>query len=151
MKVPGSGNFSQGKYGNLYIHFKIQPHSSFIRDGLNIKSNIEISLIEALEGIKKSVETIDGKVEVEIPRGIQPQQTLRLKYRGIKSSKTGKIGDHLVNIKVKIPQLDEGQLSQAKNIFCQVSKQWYKLNNFRGQTNKSFFKQIQERLSNILK
>jgi molecular chaperone DnaJ len=46
---------------------------------------------------------MDGSVEVRVPEGTQPGQKLRLKGQGIEGQ-GGKVGDHYVEIEVKIPR-----------------------------------------------
>ena len=52
---------------------------------------------------KVDVETLDGKVGLTIPPGVQPGQKLRLRGRGITDHR-GRTGHHFVRIRVTIPR-----------------------------------------------
>lgn len=97
------------------MQFQVLPHKEFKRENENILSKLEISLIEALEGCAKKVETIEGPIDLQIPKGTQPGQKLRLRYKGLRSSKTGKYGDQIVTVNVNIPNLEPAQITALKN------------------------------------
>lgn len=96
----GVGDFG-GSSGDLYLHIKVNPHPSFIREGYNIKNEIDIDFFEAILGTQKEVSTIDGLVTLKIPAGTQPGKVFRLSGKGV--SYNHRRGDHLVTVNVKIP------------------------------------------------
>ena len=116
MRYSGKGNFSQGKFGSLFVQFNVNSHKNFRREGDNILTEIDIPLIEALEGRQKTIDSIDGPISLEIPKGVQPGQRIKLKYKGVKSSKSGKHGDLVVIVNVKLPILDSLQIKGMKGI-----------------------------------
>ena len=62
-----------------------------------------MSFIDCALGVQIEVPTVYGDVKVQIPEGTQPDQTLKLKDRGIKDLRTGKPGNEFIHIKVKTP------------------------------------------------
>ena len=116
LRYSGKGNFSQGKYGSLFVQFNVNSHKNFRREGDNIITEIEIPLIDALEGRQKVIDSIDGPIPLEIPKGVQPGQRIKLKYKGVKSSKSGKHGDLVAIVNVKLPLLDNSQIKGMKSI-----------------------------------
>ena len=77
----------------------------FNRDGIDIKSDVPISYIEAILGTKTRVPVVDGEVEIKVPAGTQPGTTLRIRGKGVpKLGDATTRGDHFVKIKVEIPK-----------------------------------------------
>ena len=83
--------------------FQISNHDYFIRDGINIKSEININMAQAALGSVVIVKTIEGDRELDIPSGTQSGQTFRMRGIGVAQLQGSRRGDHLVTINVKIP------------------------------------------------
>ncbi len=103
MRLAGKGFASDfgGPPGDLYLLLRIIPHSKFKRIGSNIQSEEEISYLDAILGTKIKVETVQGIFDLNIPAGTQPNAMLKIAGKGVESKNKG---DHIVNIKVKIPK-----------------------------------------------
>ncbi len=99
----GEPGINGGPNGDLYIHVNVQSHPLFKRDGNKIYSEKEIDLPTAILGGKVNVETLQGPVTLKIPAGTQSGTKFKLKKRGIRFA-SGRIGDHYVTIKVRIPK-----------------------------------------------
>lgn len=68
IKMSNKGNFD----GDLYLKVQVRKSSNFKRVGLNALSELKISVLDAILGADKVVETIEGsKKTVKIPKGIQ--------------------------------------------------------------------------------
>ena len=104
--------------GDLYIHINTLNHSKFQRDNLDIYSDETISYIDAILGKTIRAETVDGVVEVKVPPGIQPDQKLRLRGRGVyKLNSDNQRGDAFIKVKVKIPtKIDEKEKELIQQI-----------------------------------
>jgi molecular chaperone DnaJ len=104
LRVPGKG--SPGAFGkengDLFLVIKIAGNSKFGRNGLNIQTELELDFVDAILGVSKTIDTIHGPILVKIPQGSQPSSVVRVKEKGIINNKKQK-GDHLILIKVKIP------------------------------------------------
>lgn len=98
----------EGIPGNLYIEVIVEKHSKFKRDGRNVSSNLKLSYPQLVLGDEVEVDTIDGKVNLKIPAGVQVGDTLRLKRQGLpvfNNSQVSEVtGDQLVNIDIDIPK-----------------------------------------------
>ena len=99
----GEAGRNGGENGDLYLEIVIIPHEFFKRDGNDIHIDIPISFVDATLGKKVDIPTVYGDAEVEIPAGVQPNQILRLKGRGIKDMRKGTPGDQYVHVIVKTP------------------------------------------------
>ena len=105
LRVSGKGN-SLGKdsmNGDLFVTVRVTPHPGLERAGDDVLSSIEISFSQAALGCKMEVETLDGKEEINIKPGTQPNEKIILKSRGMVQLNGYRRGNHIINIKVKIP------------------------------------------------
>lgn len=91
-----------GTPGDLYVTISVKEHPLFRRDNDEVVSREEITYSQAVLGDKIETQTIDGKVTIKIPSGIQSGDFLKIRNKGIFLNNHK--GDHLVEIKVKIPK-----------------------------------------------
>jgi DnaJ-class molecular chaperone len=97
--LPGS----DGKPGDAYVQISVRPHPDFQREGFDIQSVLPVSLGEALNGASVRVATIDGPVEVKVPKGAREGTKLRLRGKGVSRGKDGGRGDQFVEIHITPP------------------------------------------------
>ena len=115
VRVAGKGEpgFNGGEPGDLYLLIHIKPHRTLQRENDDLHLEVPITVNEAVSGGTISVPTIDGMVNLKIPRGSQSGQSLRLKGKGAFNLKTGARGDMMVKLIVKIPKADNEELVSA--------------------------------------
>jgi molecular chaperone DnaJ len=90
--------------GDLLVTFKVQPHSFFRREGLDVHCAVPINVAQALLGSKVRVRTIDGKkVALRIPPGTQSGTRFRIAGQGVE--KSGRRGDQYVQVKIDVPEV----------------------------------------------
>lgn len=100
----GDAGVKGGPPGDLYVYLAVNPDKKFRRDGINILSEVEVSYLQAILGDTIQVDTVDGKEELGIPAGLQPNKVLTLEGRGVpKLGNPVSRGDHLITVKVVIP------------------------------------------------
>lgn len=126
LKGQGEGGFSGGESGDAYLITHLATHDHFRREGLDIFTDVPISLSEAVQGAKISIPTVHGAVSIVVPAHSNSGNKLRLKGKGIakrfsttsaSESSRGQnqgesnlwAGDHFVTLMVKLP--DEEDLS----------------------------------------
>jgi molecular chaperone DnaJ len=74
------------------------------RDGINLRSSISISYINAILGSIEKVITVEGLMDLQVPAGTQPGDILVMPKLGMpKLNKPSSRGDHFFTIKVTIP------------------------------------------------
>jgi len=105
--MPGAGG---GPNGDAFVEIQVDPHAYFARDGLDIRVDVPISLMEAVLGAKVNVPTIHGTVAVTVPAGSSSGQVLRLKGRGI--AKSGKKGDEFARLMIQLPEKMDPKLKE---------------------------------------
>jgi molecular chaperone DnaJ len=89
--------------GDLLITFKVQSHSFFRRDGLDVHCTIPINIAQAMLGSKVRVKTVDGKkVTLKIPSGTQSGTRFRISGQGIEKGE--RRGDQYVQVKINVPE-----------------------------------------------
>ena len=68
--------------GDLYIKISINNHDSLLLKGMDLQTDLPITPWEAALGTRAIVSTIDGKLDIGIPAGIQTGSKLRIKGKG---------------------------------------------------------------------
>jgi molecular chaperone DnaJ len=100
----GDAGLRGGSPGDLYVYLFVETDQEFHREGINIQSEITISYLQAILGCRYSVNTVDGKEDLTIPAGLQPNTVLTLENKGVpKLGNPVSRGDHLITVKVEIP------------------------------------------------
>lgn len=104
VSAEGDAGARGGNPGDLYVYLFVESDSEFTRDGINIKSEITISYLQAILGCRLEVNTVDGTEELMIPPGTQPGKVLTLENKGVpKLGNPVSRGNHLITIKIAIP------------------------------------------------
>lgn len=103
LRLQGYGEpMKDGQPGNLYLEVRVRAHKTIFREGANLITRLEVKLSDALLGAEYNVETLDGKVSVKIPAGLQTGEILRLRDKGVPVR--GRRGDFLIQTVIKIPK-----------------------------------------------
>ncbi len=105
MKLSGKGDPGPGGAGDAIVTIEVQPHGFFVREGVNVRLSLPVTLAEAVAGANVKVPTVDGPVMLKIAPGSTSGQTLRLKGRGF-TGKSGSRGDQLVTLMIDLPKDD---------------------------------------------
>jgi len=89
--------------GDLVITVAVTPHPVFSAEGDALRVTVPVAFDEAALGATVEVPTLDGgTVKVKVPAGTPSGRTLRVKGKGITTSKG--TGDLLVTVQVVVPQ-----------------------------------------------
>tara|TARA_B100001758_G_scaffold241172_1_gene247684 strand:- start:1774 stop:2880 length:1107 start_codon:yes stop_codon:yes gene_type:complete len=145
LKVSGKGNaaLSNGVSGDLLVLIEEKPHEFFIREGQNLHLDVYISISEAVLGVSKDIELLNGKVRIKLDAGIQSGKTLRLRSKGIPDINGYASGDLLVHINVWTPKtLNRDQKKFFQNMMDD--------DNFEprpDKSDKSFFEKVKDMFS----
>lgn len=92
-----------GEAGDLYVEIAVAPHESFTRRGDDLHCRVEVPMTAAALGATLPVETFDGPVEVDVPEGTQPGQTVTLPGLGVGHLRAQGRGDVVVHLDVRVP------------------------------------------------
>jgi molecular chaperone DnaJ len=117
VRVRGKGQYGPAGNGDLLVTVNVKPHDFYTRDGDNLRIHVPVSFPEAALGADIEVPTIDGEhVRMRVPAGTPSGRTLRVKGRGVKTSKG--TGDLLVTIDVAVPQNLSKEAEEAVKAFA---------------------------------
>src|SRR5512133_206714 len=122
IKIPGHGGkgVNNGPAGDLYITFSIANHPRFKRLGNDLYATVDLDLYTAVLGGEITIDTLNGKVKLNVKPETQNGTKVRLKERGFPVYKNeGHFGDLFITYSIKIPtNLTEKQ----KKLFTQLSE-----------------------------
>lgn len=120
IRVRGKGQPSPAGNGDLMVAVSVKPHDFYTRDGDNLRIHVPVTFPEAALGADIEVPTIDGeKVKVRVPAGTPSGRTLRVKGKGVKTSKG--TGDLLVTIDVAVPKHLNKDAEAAVKAFAEAT------------------------------
>ncbi len=126
--------------GDLYVFITVRPHEFFERDGDDLVCEVPITFPQAALGARIEVPTLDGREEIEIPRGTQSGTVFRLAGRGFPHLRGYGRGDELVRVVVETPRalskrqeellrelaaLDEKEVSGRRKSFLEKIKELF--------------------------
>jgi molecular chaperone DnaJ len=99
----GEAGSANGSPGDLYVFIHVEPHDFFQRNNTDVICRIQISFSQAALGTRISVPTLTGEKEIDIQKGTQPGDVLKLAGEGIASLRTGRRGDQIIQTEIKTP------------------------------------------------
>jgi len=108
IRLAGQGTPGRGgePAGDLYLEVEFEPHPRYRVDGRDLYLTLPVAPWEAALGAAVPVQTLDGRLEMNVPAGSQTGRKLRLKGRGIPGSTPG---DLYVVLEVVLPPADSDE------------------------------------------
>ena len=106
IRVAGQGGpgVNGGPNGDLYLTFIVAPHSRFKRVGKDLFLTQALDLSTAMLGGGITLETMDGKVKLQVPPETQNGSKVKLKGKGFPVYKhEGQFGDLFITYHVELP------------------------------------------------
>lgn len=106
IKLSGQGEAGAlgNRPGDCYLEIKIKPHIHFKRQGDDLAYDLIIHIAQASLGDKIEIPTLDGKINLWIPEGIDSGEIIRVKGKGMPRFGGRGKGDLMVRVKVKTPK-----------------------------------------------
>ena len=112
IRIAGRGHAGErgGPAGDLYVQIRVRDDPRFLRDGDDLVTAVDVAAPLAALGTTIEVPTVDGPVELEVPAGTQPHETLVIRGAGMPALRGRRSGDLRVVVNVVIPKhLDREQ------------------------------------------
>jgi molecular chaperone DnaJ len=105
IRVRGAGHAGVlgGPPGDVYVTVRVRPLEGVERDGDNLVVRASVTITGAALGTTVTVPTPDGPFDVELGPGTQPGSVHVVHGRGLPSLETGRRGDLLVLVSVRVP------------------------------------------------
>lgn len=110
LKGKGSPSRGGGDAGDALVEIRVKPHAQFKRQGLDVHLDLPITIDEAVLGAKVEVPTVDGRVQLSIPKGTSSGRIFRLKGKGVRNAATNTTGDQLVTVRIVLPETIDDEL-----------------------------------------
>jgi molecular chaperone DnaJ len=106
IRLGGRGHAGErgGPPGDLYVLVRIHADDRFVRDGDDLVTAVDVAAPLAALGATVEVPTVEGSVELEIPAGTQPHETLIVRGEGMPALRGRHRGDLRVVVNVVIPR-----------------------------------------------
>jgi molecular chaperone DnaJ len=122
VRIKGKGQPSPngGPSGDLVLTVHVDSHPVFSVDGANLRVRLPVTFAEATLGAEVDVPTLDGsRVRVRVPAGTSSGTTLRVKGRGLETSKAK--GDLLATVEIVVPSKLSAKARDALATFAEES------------------------------
>ena len=105
LRIPKAGDAGEagGGPGDLYIFISVKNHPFFQRDGADIHYKVLMTFTKAALGTVLEVPTIDGKTELKVPAGTQPNSVLKMREKGMPHLNSRARGDQYLHIEIETP------------------------------------------------
>lgn len=105
IEIEGKGEAGDkgGPPGSLLVKINVSPHKVFDRDGYNLMVDFPISFTQAALGDEIEFDTLDGKIKLKVPSGVQSGKTIVVAGKGVPHLHGGGRGDLLVDVRVVTP------------------------------------------------
>ncbi len=107
---------------DLVVITRVQPHSTFSRNGVDLTREAKVFLRDALLGGEVTVPTLTGRVLLTLPAGTQNGRTFRLTGQGMPRLKGEGRGDLYVKIGVTIPTRLSDEAREAAIAFLDLAE-----------------------------
>lgn len=109
--------------GDLYVQISVREHPIFVRDGNDLYCEVPISFVAATLGGELEVPTLSGRVNLKIPAETQSGRMFRMRGKGVKSVRSGSVGDLMCRVEVETPiNLNEKQKELLRQFEAETDK-----------------------------
>lgn len=100
----GEGGYEGGPDGDLYVEIRVRDHDRFQRRGADLFAELAVPYPQLILGADIEVETLSGHEKLQIPRGTQPEQLVKMQGQGLPSLRGSRRGDIYYQIRVALPE-----------------------------------------------
>jgi molecular chaperone DnaJ len=106
IRISGQGHVGEpgASPGDVYVHVRVRPDVRFLRDGDDIVSTLDVTMVEAALGVVRAVASLDGELELVLEPGTQPGETRIIRGKGMPVLNGRGRGDHRVLVNVLVPR-----------------------------------------------
>jgi molecular chaperone DnaJ len=124
IRLSGQGEAGRrgGPAGSLYVVVTVEEHPQLVRDGIDLLTEIPLSISQAALGARVLIPTAEGEEEMEIKPGTQPGAEIRLKGRGAPNvRRPSQRGDLRIVVAVEVPKKLSKEQREALERFAKAS------------------------------
>jgi molecular chaperone DnaJ len=112
--------------GDVYVLVHVKPDARFAREGDDIFSQVDLTMVEAALGGRVTIPTLEGETELEFDPGTQPGEVHVLSGRGMPVLHGSGRGDHRILVNVVVPRhLDTHQRKLLEDFAATTDHETY--------------------------
>ncbi len=106
LRLSGRGEAAPngGQPGNLYVTVHVATDPNFERDGSDLHTLVMLSFPQAALGATVKAHSLEGEIDVQVPAGTQPGDTLSLRGKGLPRLQGRGVGDLVVHFRLAVPK-----------------------------------------------
>lgn len=117
----GEPGVNGGKRGDLYLVVRFKSDGRFLLEGNDLNMTLDIMPWDAALGSEVPVNTIDGRILVKIPAGIQTDSKIRVAGKGYIDRK-GRRGDLYIRIRIVNPNVISHEVRELYEKLRMISR-----------------------------
>ena len=123
VRIPAKGNagLRGGHPGDIYLTVRVAPHTALRREGDDLHLVLPVAIHEAALGARIDVPTPDGMARLRMPPGTQSGQRFRLRERGAPSTRDGRRGDLVIEVRLMLPKLLDERSKELLREFGRIN------------------------------
>jgi len=120
LRLSGRGEAAPGggQPGNLYVGLNVANDQRFERDGADLHTQVALSFPQAALGATIKASSLDGEIDVAVPVGPQPGDTVTLRGKGLPRLHGRGTGDLVVHLKLVVPKSLSPEQEQSLRAFA---------------------------------
>ncbi|HET7568309.1 MAG TPA: molecular chaperone DnaJ [Gaiellaceae bacterium] len=105
IRLTGAGHAGVlgGRAGDAYVLVRVRPDVRFVREGDDIYTTVDVTIVQAALGVSLTIPTLDGDETLDLPPGTQPGQIVVLEGRGMPVLQGFGRGHQRVLVNVLVP------------------------------------------------
>jgi molecular chaperone DnaJ len=124
--------------GNLRIQVMVKRHPFFERRRNDLYCQVPISFAQAALGAEVEVPTLEGPDRIQVPRGTQSGEQIRIRGRGMPDISGRSRGDELVEVVVETPRYLTARQEELLREFAEIEHEQV------SPRRKSFFEKLRD-------
>ncbi len=93
-----------GQPGDCYCFVTVEEHPLLERDGQHLICRVPITYSQAVLGCELDVPTLDGTIDLKVPRGTPSGEVFRMRGHGLRDPRVTGVGDLLVQVQIEVPK-----------------------------------------------
>lgn len=100
----GEGGYRGGPAGDLFVEIRVRDHDTFEREGDHLFAELDVPYLQILLGGQMNVETLEGDIELEIPKAVEVGEKIRVPGKGVPTLRGGRRGDLYFIVRPEFPK-----------------------------------------------
>jgi molecular chaperone DnaJ len=106
IRITGEGHAGAlgGRSGDAYVGIRVRADDRFVREGNDLFSQVDLTIVQAALGGTVAVETLEGPEQLDFEAGTQPGTVRVLRGKGMPVLQGFGHGDHRVLVGVSVPR-----------------------------------------------